>query len=100
MQSISNQIPYTYSISLDRIPPKPPTSVGFSAAMGWVKNMLGSFADTTTGLTGSGLNGDYSSLLAAQMQMQKEMMVVSMISNVEKSRHETQMAPVRNIRVG
>jgi len=43
---------------------------------------------------------DLTGLLAMQIQIQQEMQTVSMISNVERSRHETEMAPIRNMRVG
>ena len=39
-------------------------------------------------------------LLQQQIQIQQVMQTVSMISNVERSRHETEMAPIRNMRVG
>ncbi len=43
---------------------------------------------------------DLTGLLTMQIQIQQEMQTVSMISNVERSRHETEMAPIRNMRVG
>lgn len=39
-------------------------------------------------------------LLNMQIQIQRQMQVISMASNIEKSRHETEMAPIRNMRVG
>ena len=39
-------------------------------------------------------------LIMMQIQMQQEMQKTSMISNIEKSKHETKMAPIRNIKVG
>lgn len=48
---------------------------------------------------GSSSLGEYSELINMQIQMQQEMMTVTMVSNIEKSQHETRMAPVRNIRV-
>jgi hypothetical protein len=44
--------------------------------------------------------GDFQSLLNAQMEVQRVMAMVSMESNISKSRHETEMAPIRNLRVG
>lgn len=44
--------------------------------------------------------GGFQQLISLQMQAQMEMQQVSMLSNVEKSRHETKMTPIRNIRVG
>ena len=48
----------------------------------------------------AGIGGDYLGLLQAQIRVQQEMMLVSMYSNIEKSKHETSMAAVRNLRVG
>ena len=45
------------------------------------------------------LNGSSSDLIASQVEMQKEMQVTSMVSNIEKSKHESKMAAIRNIRV-
>jgi len=42
----------------------------------------------------------FQSLLQEQMRVQMVMQVVSMESNLLKSRHETEMAAVRNMRVG
>ena len=46
------------------------------------------------------LSGSNAELIAAQVEIQKEMQITSMISNIEKSKHETKMTPIRNIRVG
>ena len=45
-----------------------------------------------------GVDLGYAELLNKQMEMQQQMQLVSLYSNVEKSKHETQMAAVRNIR--
>ena len=39
-------------------------------------------------------------LLILQMQMQQEMQIYSMQSNVLRTQHETDMTPIRNIRLG
>lgn len=52
--------------------------------------------DTLVGVGGSELTD----LLSMQIQIQREMQVVSMISNIAKSQHEMEMAPTRNMRVG
>jgi len=44
-------------------------------------------------------SGDFSELLQMQIDAQKEMQSTTMISNVEKSIHESKMAAIRNIRV-
>lgn len=53
-----------------------------------------------TEFTAAGIDPTYGSLLNQQVEMQKQMQLVSLYSNILKSEHETQMAAVRNIRVG
>ena len=47
-----------------------------------------------------GLDPSYQALLEKQIEVQQQMQQVSMYSNIEKSKHETQMAAIRNVRVG
>lgn len=71
---------------------------------------MGMFRDVLQSVSGyagdiasvaSGVNvGGFDQLIAAQIQAQLEMQQVSLVSNVEKSRHESKMAAIRNIRVG
>lgn len=44
--------------------------------------------------------GEFSALLNKQMAWQFEMQKFSAESNIEKTRHEIAMAPIRNMRVG
>ncbi len=70
------------------------------------KNTAASFGQN---LVSTGLNvaselvsgGDLSltDLLNTQIQVQREMQVISMASNVSKSEHEMSMAPIRNLRL-
>ena len=53
---------------------------------------------TTSGTT-LDISPEYRDLIAMQMQVQQEMLNVTMVSNIEKSKHESRMAAVRNIRV-
>jgi hypothetical protein len=46
------------------------------------------------------LDPAYAELLKKQIQVQEQMQTLSMESNIEKSRHETQMTAIRNVRVG
>lgn len=46
-----------------------------------------------------GVSSDYQPLLNQQVELQEQMFLVSMQSNLEKSKHDIQMAAVRNIRV-
>ena len=64
-------------------------------------NTLGNAATSALAGAAGGASslGEYSDLINMQIQMQQEMMTVTMVSNIEKSQHETRMAPVRNIRV-
>lgn len=75
------------------------------------RSPLGSWAQTAgsilnTGLTtlpdlGSALGGTgIADLLNKQIQVQQVMQSVSMYSNLLRSQHETEMAPIRNMRVG
>jgi hypothetical protein len=65
------------------------------------KALLSSVANSLSGSTVfPGVQGEYAELLNKQIEMQQQMQLVSMFSNIEKSRHETQMAAVRNIRGG
>jgi hypothetical protein len=48
----------------------------------------------------TGSSPKFAALLAAQNQMQQELQVNSMLSNISRSRHEAEMAIVRNIRGG
>jgi len=55
------------------------------------------------GLIG-GVNGDVfgelKELLQLQVETQAKMQSISMLSNVERSRHESRMAAIRNVRTG
>lgn len=46
------------------------------------------------------ISPSYQALIEQQMQIQMEQQNVTFASNIEKSRHESKMAAVRNIRVG
>lgn len=47
-----------------------------------------------------GIDPGYMELINKQIETQQQLQLVSMESNIEKSKHETQMAAIRNIRVG
>lgn len=80
--------------SLARALPEPRSSLAQ-----WGKAAVTAGTDAIGTLIGSG-SSDLGGLLNMQIQIQREMQVVSMISNVAKSQHEMEMAPVRNMRVG
>ena len=43
--------------------------------------------------------GSFAELIQAQIQAQMEMQTTSLISNLERSKHESKMAAIRNIRL-
>lgn len=65
----------------------------------WGKATVGAGMDAIGTLVGTG-SSDLGNLLNMQIQIQREMQVISMASNIAKSQHEMEMAPVRNMRVG
>jgi hypothetical protein len=81
--------------SLGRFIAKPKNRLGDSFQQ--VMQGVRSAADTAASL--SGVGGDYSAILQQQMEMQRQMMTVSMVSNTERTRHETNMVGIRNMRV-
>lgn len=75
-------------------------------SLGFFGNILSSVKGLTTDAAGvptsMGSNfdfGSYAELLTLQIEVQQQMAAVSMVSNIEKSKHETKMAAVRNIRI-
>lgn len=80
-----------------RFLPEPKSRVG--AVMGNVLSTVGSLmAGGATQF--SGIDPTYMELLNQQIEVQQQMQLISMHSNIEKSKHETQMAAIRNLRVG
>jgi len=82
---------------LGRFIPEPRTSaaVSFRSLTATVGAAVGQAAGAVTGLY-----PEYMSLINLQMEAQRQMQLVSLYSNIEKSKHETQMAAVRNVRTG
>jgi len=83
--------------SLARFIPEPKTSAALSFG-----GVFKSLASTVTGAAGNlaGISPEYADLINKQIEVQTQMQLVSMQSNLAKSKHETEMAPIRNIRVG
>ncbi len=48
----------------------------------------------------TGATGSFAELINAQLQAQLEMQTTTLVSNIERSKHESKMAAIRNIRVG
>jgi hypothetical protein len=85
--------------TLMRSAPEPRNSLG-----SWVTAAGSAVASTTSALTGIGASvmdgASITNLLNQQIQIQQIMQTTSMLSNVARSQHETEMAPIRNMRVG
>ena len=80
--------------SLGRFSPEPKSSYSafFNSAASTAKSLFAAAVP--------GVEGDFAALIQQQIYWQYQMQLVSMISNVEKSKHETAMAAVRNVRAG
>lgn len=82
---------------LARFIPEPRSKMSSFAAT------ISKVAEGALGAVGGGLVGidpKYAELIQLQVRVQEQMQQVSLVSNIEKSKHETQMAAVRNVRVG
>lgn len=92
-----NTLSPSQSGGLARIIPEP-----VSRLSGVFRSILGAAAQSMGygGGFSDQMDPGYRELLQMQIEAQKQLMVVSMASNIEKSKHETEMAAVRNIRVG
>ena len=80
--------------------PEPKSSVG-GTFQSIVRQVASSVASVGTGgmVDLGSLGTDFQELLVQQMEAQRQMMSLSMLSNVERTKHETKMAAVRNLRV-
>ena len=86
----------TLGSPLARSTVEPRTGSGFGSVL---KSLFGTVL-SRFGVENTGVDPKYSSLIEKQLEMQEQMQLVSLYSNIIKSEHETQMAAVRNIRVG
>ncbi|MCB0320099.1 MAG: hypothetical protein KDD60_04180 [Bdellovibrionales bacterium] len=86
------------SSGLVRIPPEPRSRIGFdfSSILQGISGLASAAIGTQTG----GIQPQYLALINKQIEMQEQMQLVSLTSNIEKSRHESRMAAVRNVRAG
>lgn len=89
---------------ISRVLPEP-----FSNLTGSLANLGGNFGDIASRIGTPEISnsiGDpnnmqmFADLLREQVEAQRQMQVINFHSNVEKSKHETRMAPIRNIRAG
>lgn len=87
------------SSPLLRYAPQPRGSGGswLQSATSAITTTLGAAANVATGVDNS---MTLTNLLNQQIAIQQEMQQISMLSNIAKSHHEMEMAPIRNMRVG
>ena len=72
----------------------------FRSVMKTVRDVAADAVGGAVGGVSQGIGGDFGELINAQIAAQEEMQTTTMVSNVEKSKHESKMAAIRNIRVG
>lgn len=82
--------------ALGRFIPEPKNKAG--SGFGGVLKSLSGLASGALGA--AGIPTEYNDLISKQIEIQNQMQMVSLQSNLEKSKHETEMAAIRNIRVG
>jgi len=93
---LDTSIPSTLAAaSLGRFIPEPRTSpaVSFSSVLSRAGSLLGAGLGAATGI-----ESQFQGLIDQQIALQIQMQLVSLHSNIEKSRHETAMAAIRNVR--
>lgn len=81
--------------TLNRFIPEPKSKLGstFGDVLNRAASLIGGSASSFVGI-----DPGYQDLLIKQIEVQQQMQLVSMTSNIEKSKHETRMAAVRNVR--
>lgn len=88
--------------------PSPAGSEIFSdflnVARGTLQRVLESASSSAFGGAVGGVpltaGGELAELIALQIATQQEMQVTTLVSNIERSKHESKMSAIRNIRVG
>ena len=90
-----NPLTSVISGALGRFIPEPRSSLVAGGGSSF-KDLLGRVVG------GSGVGGtlfaEYQQLLVTQMEVQQQMQLMNFLTNIEKSRHETRMAAIRNVR--
>lgn len=81
---------------LSRILPEPRSRIGstFGAVLQGVGKAVSGASSAVS------IDPEYRDLIETQMEFQRQMQLVSLHSNIEKSRHEAKMAAIRNVRSG
>lgn len=81
---------------LSRYIPEPKNSYASSVA-GFLKQLGAAALEQTEAV--AGIDPTYAELIERQLEMQRQMMLVTMVSNIERTKHETEMSAVRNLRI-
>ena len=82
----------------ERFLPEPVSGIGRA-----FQSLIGAGLQVGKAITGANLVGiepEYAALIQEQLHAQEQMQRVSLVSNIEKSKHETEMSVVRNVRIG
>lgn len=82
--------------NLLRFIPEPQSRV--ASTFGSVLQTVGQAASGAGGFVG--MDPSYQALLQKQISMQEQLQMVTMESNIEKTKHESKMTAVRNFRAG
>ena len=95
VKSLSNAATVMSSGYLDRFIPEPKNrlGVGFRNVLNGISSIFSGAGSQVAGLD-VGLQG----LLNEQLRAQQQMQLISLHSNIEKSKHESRMAAIRNVR--
>lgn len=68
-----------------------------------ISDAYGGFTDllsTAGDVLSTAALGPYGVMMEEQMKVQQELLQVTMVSNIKRSQHETEMTPARNLKVG
>ena len=84
--------------NLTRFIPEPTGSFG-NFLQGIVKTVTTAVTGGADPLLGQ-IDSKYQAFIEAQLHAQEQLQLVSLYSNIEKSKHETKMVAIRNVRVG
>jgi len=82
-------------LGLNRFLPQPKAGreLNFRRVVDGVRSAITGSSETTVKI-----DPEYEALINKQIEVQQQMQIVSFTSNIEKARHESQMAAIRNIR--
>ena len=84
--------------NLTRFLPEPTGSFG-NFMQGLIKTVTSAVKGGADSLLGQ-IDPKYQAFIEAQLHAQEQLQLVSLYSNIEKSKHETKMVAIRNVRVG